>query len=375
MIVDIVPADRLPPSPVVWRGRGSIWAVLLRNLALNIVTLGFYRFWARTRLRRYLWGNVEILGDPLVYTGTGMELFKGFLVALCFLGPLLAAYFGIQFAFADRPALSWSLNAGLYALFYLLIQVAVYRARRYRLARTQWRGIRFGQDGSSWRYMMISVLWGLATVVTLGIAAPWAWVAQQRYLMTHTLLGDRRFSFAARGSALVGEWLIVFVTMGVGYIWYAVVRFRYFVLSTALGRTRARSTLTSGFIYLRVAFILVAILVLYALVIAGIVAFAVQVARDVKAAGGDGGDINTVLKTILRDYGVYLAVGTFLFGVAVSAVMQIAVWSLLYIPILRRICATLTLQDIDDLNNIGQAAAARPGAGEGLADAFDVGLG
>ena len=76
------------PSPVVWRGRGSVLLLLLKNLGLNIVTMGFYRFWARTRLRRFLWSNVEVLGDPLLYSGTGMELFKGFLRALVVIVPL-----------------------------------------------------------------------------------------------------------------------------------------------------------------------------------------------------------------------------------------------------------------------------------------------
>ena len=32
---------------------------------LNIVTLSFYRFWGKTRVRKYLWGQTSLLGDPL----------------------------------------------------------------------------------------------------------------------------------------------------------------------------------------------------------------------------------------------------------------------------------------------------------------------
>ena len=49
---------------------------------LNIVTLSFYRFWGKTRVRKYLWGQTSLLGDPLEYTGTGEELFKGFMIVL-----------------------------------------------------------------------------------------------------------------------------------------------------------------------------------------------------------------------------------------------------------------------------------------------------
>ena len=34
----------------------------------------------------------------------------------------------------------------------LLGHYAVYRARRYRLSRTVYRGVRFHQEGSAWRY-------------------------------------------------------------------------------------------------------------------------------------------------------------------------------------------------------------------------------
>ena len=50
--------------------------------ALTVVTLGIYRFWARTRLRRYIWSSIKPGGDSFEYTGTGLEKFLGFLIAL-----------------------------------------------------------------------------------------------------------------------------------------------------------------------------------------------------------------------------------------------------------------------------------------------------
>ena len=55
------------------------------NLLLTIVTLGIYRFWAKTRIRRYLWSQTEFLGDRFEYTGTGKELLIGFLIVFAFL--------------------------------------------------------------------------------------------------------------------------------------------------------------------------------------------------------------------------------------------------------------------------------------------------
>ena len=56
--------------------------IVLLNALLNVLTLSLYRFWGKTRVRRYLWDNTNLLGDRLEYTGTGGELFKGFLFVL-----------------------------------------------------------------------------------------------------------------------------------------------------------------------------------------------------------------------------------------------------------------------------------------------------
>src|SRR5271155_736302 len=44
----------------------------LKTTALAILTLGFYRFWGRTRIRRYLWSRLSLLDDRFEYDGTGM---------------------------------------------------------------------------------------------------------------------------------------------------------------------------------------------------------------------------------------------------------------------------------------------------------------
>ena len=55
--------------------------IALTNLLLTIVTLGIYRFWAKTRERRYLWSHTRFIDDTLEWTGTGKELFIGFIMA------------------------------------------------------------------------------------------------------------------------------------------------------------------------------------------------------------------------------------------------------------------------------------------------------
>ena len=60
----------------------ELFPIALINALLNILTLTLYRFWGKTRVRFYLWGSTNLLDDRLEYTGTGGELFKGFLFVL-----------------------------------------------------------------------------------------------------------------------------------------------------------------------------------------------------------------------------------------------------------------------------------------------------
>jgi uncharacterized membrane protein YjgN (DUF898 family) len=170
--------------------------IAIRGALLEFVTFGFYRFWLATRLRRHLWSNTLFAGEPFEYTGTARELFVGFLFALAILVPIYFVYFlfGVeaerQKAFASAP---------LFIFLYAFGQFALYRARRYRLTRTVWRGIRFWMDGSGFGYAWRACLWGGLVYLTLGLALPWREAALERYKMRHTYYGDLQGEFVGSG--------------------------------------------------------------------------------------------------------------------------------------------------------------------------------
>jgi len=187
----------LPPAPVSFSGdRGEFFRLVARGAGLECITVGFYRFWLATDIRRHLWSNTHVDGDAAEYTGRGKELLIGFLIALAIIVPVYLAYFVASLeaerykAFASFPLL---------AFFYLFGQFAIYRARRYRLTRTVWRGVRFWMDGSGWAYAMRAGLWALLSVITLGLALPWREAALERYKMRHCYYGDLQGSFEGSG--------------------------------------------------------------------------------------------------------------------------------------------------------------------------------
>jgi uncharacterized membrane protein YjgN (DUF898 family) len=188
-----------PPVPgeVSFSGdRGEFRRLTTRGAALELVTFGFYRFWLATDIRRHLWSNTLIEGNAAEYTGRGKELLIGFLFAIAIIVPIYLAYFLIGLeaerakAFASFP---------LFLFFYLFGQFAIYRARRYRLTRTVWCGVRFWMSGSGLAYAGRAALWGVLMGLTLGLILPWREAALERYKMRHSYYGDLQGSFEGTG--------------------------------------------------------------------------------------------------------------------------------------------------------------------------------
>lgn len=199
--------------------RGEFRKLVTRGAGLELITFGFYRFWLATDIRRHLWSHTSVSGDVPEYTGRGRELLIGFLFALAILAPIYLAYFliGIEAerykAFASFP---------LFLFFYVFGQFAIYRARRYRLTRTVWRGVRFWMDGSGWAYAMRAAAWGFLTILTLGAVLPWREAALERYKMKHCHYGDLQGRFEGRGSELFKRgwklWLLLLSPFIIGIV-------------------------------------------------------------------------------------------------------------------------------------------------------------
>lgn len=201
------PADYVRPR---FSGNGGRFVrLLIAGGLLQLVTFGFYRFWLLTDVRRHLWSGTSIDGDALEYTGRGRELLIGFLIAIAILAPLFFIYFliGVEAerykAFASLP---------LYLILFFLMQFATYRARRYRLTRTVWRGVRFWMKGGGWGYAVQSILWAFLVVITLGLAHPWREAALERYKMRNTFFGDLQGRFVGTGWGLLkSAWVLWFI--------------------------------------------------------------------------------------------------------------------------------------------------------------------
>jgi len=199
--------------PLVYSGtRGGLSALFYKNVALTIVTVGIYRFWAITNLRAYFWRRWSVNGEPFDYSGTGRELFVGFVkVALIFLGFALAIQ-GAQ-ALTENLYVSGALS-GLYSLVAGgLYVVGSYLALRYRMARTRWRGVAFAQGGRLAGYFWLMVFGWLLTLLTLGAYYPWFQIRRARYVLNHLAFGSVGFRLEASAGGLFLRWILALIVL------------------------------------------------------------------------------------------------------------------------------------------------------------------
>lgn len=186
------------------------WRILARGAVLLMVTLGIYRFWLATDIRRFLWAHTAIDNEPLEYSGTAIELLQGFLVAIALVLPVYTIFL---ITALDLGLIGNLLSGFAILLLAFLSQYGIYLARRYRLTRTVFRGLRLHQTGSATRYAICALWWWSLTIVTFGFAYPFNRAALERFKMRNTFYGDLQGRFEGSGWRLFLRgfllWLLV----------------------------------------------------------------------------------------------------------------------------------------------------------------------
>jgi uncharacterized membrane protein YjgN (DUF898 family) len=197
-----------PPPPVEhvklsWVQPDGLVGLSFANYFLRIITLGVYHFWGKTEVRRRIWSAVRLNGEPLSYTGTGKELFLGFLIVFgVVLLPMLLATFAAVYAFGPKSGAVQVIQTLSYGVFFSLMGIGIYRAQRYRLSRTLWRGIRGGLDGSTGTFAGMHIWTAILVPFTLGWITPWRQTKLQSLLVNSMRFGDRPLVFDAKSGKL-----------------------------------------------------------------------------------------------------------------------------------------------------------------------------
>ncbi len=205
---------------------GEIFVLFIVNIALGIVTLGFYRFWGKTRIRKYVWSHIGFRGERFEYSGTGLEMFLGFLIAFLIFGvPIIALQYWLiydlpktppnnpeQFMEYFGPLFGFIVLASILLSF--LVHVAAFASHRYRVTRTYWRGIRGSVSGSAWTYGLLGFGLSLLNGMTAYWTKPWADTVLMRYRLERTTIGSVPVTTTLTAEGLygpfTGAWCLIF---------------------------------------------------------------------------------------------------------------------------------------------------------------------
>ncbi len=184
-----------------FKGEGaSFFGLLFINWVLTVISLGLYYPWAKERRLKFLYGETEFANSRFSFHGTGREMFKGFIKAILVFGIL----YGIYFAAILSKDVTTILIGFLvfFSGFIFLIPVAVHGTMRYRLSKTEYRGIRFSYTGNLRELMKIYFKGILFTILTFGIYGAWMQVNLRKYVAENTSWGDTSFDFKGTGGDL-----------------------------------------------------------------------------------------------------------------------------------------------------------------------------
>lgn len=379
--------------------RNEVFWLAFKTAALTLVTLGIYRFWAKTRIRKYFWSATQLDGDRFEYTGTGLEKFLGFLVAVVVLAVYLGIiqmilfYFGLSiFVEPTTPAqmVAQSLAFNITFLATLpLIYFAIYRARRYKLARTRWRSIRFGMEKGAWGYALRALGYVLLSILSLGLLVPLMTFRLEKYMADRTWFGDARVTQFGRWQELYGAYKHVLIGVAilalgigvgiaadlpvlagiggmVGYVWVLIGGIIYYVRSFAYLTSHKEVQGGLSFVaqprvgkIIKIYVVGGLIIGLIGAVVFGVVGAIAMTAFEPMVLNGTGFGI----------VGIALVV----FYVAAILCFGALSMALILMPVIEHYLTTITVQNLDAVDAVGQRATDTGADAEGFADALDIG--
>jgi uncharacterized membrane protein YjgN (DUF898 family) len=204
-------------------GKGSEFAVIyFKNLLLTIITFGLYYPWAKVERLKYHYQATDLNGSRFSFTGTGNEVFKGFIkVYVILIGLYAFLIYGTQ---TQNETYTLIALGVFYLFFILIIPFAIHGAARYRASRSSWKGIHFKYIGDRMEFFWKCIGGFFLTIFTFGIYGSWFSVDIRKYILTHLKFGNLSFDFKGTGGKLF--WinlkmvLLMYPTLGIYSFWY-----------------------------------------------------------------------------------------------------------------------------------------------------------
>jgi uncharacterized membrane protein YjgN (DUF898 family) len=207
---------------------GDFFKIKIVNIIFSICTLGLYYPWAKAKTLSYLYSHTSFEDQPFAFTGTGKEMFRGFIKAVAF---FLIVY-GLLFVLSlnGHPIVGIIIA---YVLILLILPIAIHGAYKYRMAKTTWRGIRFGYLGDRKELVILFLKGFFLTIITAGIYGAWFHIKLRKYIISRIRVGNASFDYKGEGAEyfflLIGGYFLSLITFGVYFFWWRKNLFEYYM--------------------------------------------------------------------------------------------------------------------------------------------------
>jgi len=173
--------------PFEFRGKGfeyfKLWVV---NTLLSVMTLGIYSAWASVRNKRYLYANLYLNNSHFRYLANPIQILKARIIAVLF----LVIY---NIVLQTMPII------GLVLTVFLLISIPYFinKSMAFNRRMTSYKNIQFRFNASYKQAFMVTLIWPLLGLLTLGLLYPKALKEIHAYTANNSAYGKSKFYFSA----------------------------------------------------------------------------------------------------------------------------------------------------------------------------------
>lgn len=224
---------------------GDFFVIYLKNMVLTFLTLGLYYPWAKVEILKYHYQNTQLENSRFQFTGTGKEVFSGFIKVYAFLiGLYVLIIYG---ATSQNPTLISIVMLVFYIAILCIIPLALHGAMRYRSSRSVYSGIHFKYSGDRSFFFKMFFKELLITILSLGFYSAWMQVNLRKYMFKNLHYGNVNFKFIGEGVDLflinLKGIILTILTFGIYSFWYQKNIIKFTVDNTKLLQNETESTL------------------------------------------------------------------------------------------------------------------------------------
>lgn len=227
-------AGRVYDYKFFFHGSGlDLFLIVLKNQILAVLTLGIYYFWGTINLRKYVSKKTEFNGQGFEFTGTGGELFVGWLKLIGLYIVAVIGYFTVSTVGGGLASILGKTGMVLFSILFSLgtgfgylfvIGYGHYAARRYMYSRTNWGQHPIGLQNAGKDFALLYAKGMILNFITLGIYYPIHANKVYRFKTNRTYVGNIQFRYTGSDNEMFSLFLkylpIMIVTLGIGIFWY-----------------------------------------------------------------------------------------------------------------------------------------------------------